>query len=134
MCKSAIFIQVSSMNRSSNQGFTVLDFLAVSKNILPGKYEVYPYWRLDAARSHQKVSDSFDAQSSDVEFAKIRVQISTSMILTNVLHPHLDAATDFPVVHHRGRSRSGCSHMTSDLPLGSQWGRSLCHGSSCPLM
>lgn len=63
-----------------------------------------------------------------------RVQISTSMILTNVLHPHLDVATDFPVVHHRGRSRAGCSHMTSDLPLGSQWGSSLCLGSSCPLM
>lgn len=63
-----------------------------------------------------------------------RVQISTSMILTNVLHPHLDVATDFPVVHHRGRSRAGCSHMTPDPPLGSQWGSSLCLGSSCPLM
>ncbi len=63
-----------------------------------------------------------------------RVQISTSMIQANVFHPHLDVATDFPVVHHRGRSRVGCSHMTSDLPLGSQWGSSLCLGSSCPLM
>lgn len=44
------------------------------------------------------------------------------MIPTNVLHPHLDVATDFPVVHHRGRSRAGCSHMTPDLPLGSQRG------------
>lgn len=51
-----------------------------------------------------------------------RVQISTSMILTKVLRPHFDIATDFPVVHHRGRSRAGCSHMTSDLPLGNQWG------------
>lgn len=56
------------------------------------------------------------------------------MILTNVLHPHLDVATDFPMVHHRGRSRAGCSHMTYDLPLGSQWGSSLCLGSCCPLM
>lgn len=56
------------------------------------------------------------------------------MILTNVLHPRLDAATDFPEVHHRGRSRAGCSHMTSDLPLGSQWGSRLRLGSSCPLM
>lgn len=63
-----------------------------------------------------------------------RVQISTSMILTKVLRPHLDVATDFPVVHHRGRSRAGCSHMTSDLPLGNQWGSSLCLGSPCPLM
>lgn len=62
------------------------------------------------------------------------VQSSTSMVLTNVLHPHLDVASDFPVVHHRGRSRAGCSHMTSDLPLGSQWGSGLCLGSSCPLM
>lgn len=63
-----------------------------------------------------------------------RVQISTSMILTNVLHPRLDMATDFPMVHHKGRNRAGCSHTTSDLPLGSQWVSSLSLGSSCPLM
>lgn len=63
-----------------------------------------------------------------------RVQISTSMILTNALHPRLDMPSDFPIVHHRGRSRSGCRHVTSDLPLGSQWESRLCLGSPCPLM
>lgn len=96
------------------------------------------HWKHQAYRAHTRGQNKFfwSADHKWGNYQDHRVQISTSTILWNVLHPRLDVATvtDFPVVHHRGRSRAGCSHMTSDLPLGSQWGSILCLGSSCPLM
>lgn len=101
-----------------------------------GHYKVTASWSCSLKYFRfMSITDTFDERPIKKTFTisqDVNVDLFGSYKCPPTCNPF--AARLFSLVHHKGRRGIPCSHVISDLPLGSHWTSRLCLGSSCPLM